>query len=328
MLRVRHFLYDAGLIASRKGAIKTVVVGNLELGGTGKSQLVLLLIDLLKKEKPIALLSRGYGRSTTGYVEVRVDSNADQVGDEPLMFKRRSHEIAVAVCENRLAGIELLKINHPEVELVILDDAFQHRRLMPDLAVLTTSFSEPYFKNALVPAGGLRDIRSRAKKADVLVVTGAPKSESNDGWLSEADHHTDQVFFSSSDQGEAIPIGDEIAECASKVWLLSGIARPERFHKTVSKTRKVVGHTTMSDHHRFTNSELAEVRRKLDSFEPSEVSVLITEKDAARTDHNLLNTTFHPFRVFYLPLEMRMPRQDELKKKILKHVFGEDQGNI
>ena len=328
MLRLRHFLFDVWLIPSKAGAIKTLVVGNLELGGTGKSQLVMLLIELLNNDKQLAVLSRGYGRMSSGFVQVEIDSDSSQVGDEPLMFKRRFPKMVVAVCEDRLSGIERVNQLHPEVDLLILDDAFQHRKLKPDFSILTSSFSEPYFKNALIPAGTLRDIRLRAKSADVLVVTDSPNSSAQERNWEGSGLDGDITFFSTSNQAVPIQVGGNDSDCSKKVWLLSGIARPERFYKTAESEFEVLGHSVKPDHHRFTQNDLAGLRRKLDSFEPSEVSVLITEKDAARTGHKLLNTAFHPFRVFYLPLEMKMLRQDELKMKILKHVFGENQEKV
>lgn len=328
ILSVRHKLYDAGVLNSEKGALKTVVIGNLELGGTGKSQLTMLLAEMLSENKKVAILSRGYGRSTSGYVEVESTSKPSEVGDEPLMFKRRFPQLTVSVCEDRIEGLKRIKKAHSDIDMVLLDDAFQHRLLKADLSILVTDFQEPYFRQNLLPAGRLRDVQSRAKAADVLVVTGCPEGlddQAKDSFLGHAKcWNATDVFFSNSVPDNPKSLIEDEQDSAKKAWLISGIARSNRFEKSASEMFDVLGHLALPDHHVFTQQNLRELRENLDIFDPSDVNVLMTEKDAARADHHLLKTVIHPFRVFYLPLKMEMDRKVELRKRIIDYVFGKN----
>lgn len=328
VLSVRHKLYDAGVLNSEKGALKTVVIGNLELGGTGKSQLTMLLAEMLSEDKKVAILSRGYGRSTSGYVEVEASSKSSEVGDEPLMFKRRFPQLTVAVCEDRVEGLKKIKQADSDIDLVLLDDAFQHRSLQADLSILVTDFQEPYFRQNLLPAGRLRDVQSRAKTANILVVTGCPEnldSQAKDSFLRDAKcWNFADVFFTNSVPDNPKPLINDEQDSSKKAWLISGIARSNRFEKSAKELFEVLGHLALPDHHVFTEQNLRELRKNLDIFDPSDVNVLMTEKDAARADHHLLKTVIHPYHLFYLPLKMEMDRKDELRKTIFDHVFGEN----
>ncbi len=328
VLSVRHQLYDSGMLHSENGVLKTVVVGNLELGGTGKSQLTMLLAELLSDQKQVAILSRGYGRSTSGYVEVDGNSGSTEVGDEPIMFKRRFPNLPVAVCEDRIEGLKQIKTDHPQIELVLLDDAFQHRSLKPDFSVLVTDFQVPYFRQNLLPAGRLRDVVWRAKFANMLMVTGCPdvlENRAKEKFIEESAcwGHED-VIFTRSKVDLLIPLVGDPIEPPKKAWLLSGIARSERFENSASTKFQVLGHLALPDHHQFNKNDLSGLREKLDSFDPSDVCVLMTEKDAARADHHLLKKEIHPYSLFYLPLRMEMEGEIELRKKIIDHVFGEN----
>jgi tetraacyldisaccharide 4'-kinase len=328
VLSARHKLYDSGVLKSQKGVIKTVVIGNLELGGTGKSQLTMLLAELIGKEKKVAILSRGYGRSTSGYVEVEFNSNSSEVGDEPLMFKRRLPQMVVSVCEDRLEGLKQIKERHPEIELALLDDAFQHRSLNADLSILVTAFQNPYFNDYVLPAGRLRDLKSRAKSADLLVVTGSQLDSDGrniEAFVTDCGHwNKEDLFFTNSTPDKPRSLDIEDSGFAKKAYLISGIARSERFEITASEMFEVVGHLALPDHRQFSDKELSALRKKLDIFDPSDVSVLMTEKDAARADHHLLKMVIHPYQIFYLPLKMVMERKDDLHKKIIDHVFGKN----
>ena len=305
-----------------------MVIGNLELGGTGKSQLTMLLAEMLSENKNVAILSRGYGRSTTGYIEVELNSKASEVGDEPLMFKRKFPELTVSVCEDRVEGLKRTQADHSNIELVLLDDAFQHRSLQPDLSILVTDFNDPYFRQNLLPAGRLRDLQSRANSADLLVVTSSSvglDDQDKQSFLQEGrGWNSSNVFFSNSGPDSPRPLINDETNHSNKAWLISGIARSKRFEKSASEKFEVLGHLDLPDHHVFSEQDLRELRKKLDSFDPSDVCVLMTEKDAARADHHLLKTVIHPYRIFYLPLNMEVDRKDELRKTIIDHVFGEN----
>lgn len=315
ILRIRHGLYDAGILSSRKGAIPTLVVGNLELGGTGKSQLVLRLIDLLKNDLKIAVLSRGYGRKTTGFVEVHADSDSSEVGDEPLMFKRKFSEVNVFCDEDRVHGIDQIKAKFPGTQLVILDDAFQHRKLQPDMSLLVTDSGNPYWKNFIVPVGTLRDIKGRAKSASRLVVIdhGSGKAQAPSGMKSSA---------ARVEIDKTRPLGGE-SEIPEQFFLLSGIAKPERFEKLASTVTKVIDVEVFADHHEFLSENMWTVRSKLNRFEASNTGILTTEKDAARLTEERIKE-LSPFKVFVLSTVLKLEDEQAITQEILQNVLERD----
>ncbi|MGK0638861.1 tetraacyldisaccharide 4'-kinase [Schleiferia thermophila] len=179
VIKLRHILFNLEILLSEKPEeIRTIAVGNLSFGGTGKTPMVQLLIQLLSSEYQIAVLSRGYGRTTKGFRIVEPDDDYQDVGDEPLLIKQNFPDVPVAVCEDRLEGIRKLKGMYPDLNLIILDDALQHRKVHPDVSVLLTTWDKPYFSDCLFPAGTLRDLKERAKNVDVTVITKTPADAS------------------------------------------------------------------------------------------------------------------------------------------------------
>jgi tetraacyldisaccharide 4'-kinase len=172
---VRNAFYDFKFLKSKEHPIKLIVVGNLSMGGTGKSPVTLYLSNLLIEHFKVAILSRGYGRKTKGYRQVDVNSLASDVGDEPLMFKSISGDkIQVAVCEDRNEGVEKIQVDFPKTDLVLLDDAFQHRKIKAGFSILLTTFDNPFFRDFVVPFGSLREFRNGVSRANVLLVTKCP----------------------------------------------------------------------------------------------------------------------------------------------------------
>src|SRR5690606_12215617 len=172
----RNWFYDIGLLISKAYDFPVICVGNLSTGGTGKSPMIEFLISFLKDEHKIAVLSRGYKRKTTGFREVLKTSMVEEVGDEPLQFKQKFPEVTVAVCEDRQTGIEKLQ---KTAEVILLDDAFQHRKVKASLNILLTSFDKLYSNDCMLPAGNLREPKFGAKRADIIVVTKCPENIEN-----------------------------------------------------------------------------------------------------------------------------------------------------
>ena len=173
---LRNFLYNKGFLKSKSYDFPVICVGNLSTGGTGKSPMIELLISFLKDNHKIAVLSRGYKRKTSGYREVIITSSVEEVGDEPLQFKKKYPDITVAVCEDRQTGIKKLK---SMADVVLLDDAFQHRKVKASLNILLTPFDELYMDDCMLPTGNLREPKFGAKRADVIVVTKCPENISD-----------------------------------------------------------------------------------------------------------------------------------------------------
>jgi len=170
VILVRNKLFDFGILREKSFSLPVISVGNLSAGGTGKTPHVEYLIKLLEKDNTLATLSRGYGRKTKGFVKVDDAATAITVGDEPLLYKRKFPEIFISVDENRVDGINQIIAQHPATEIVLLDDAFQHRYVKPGLSILLTDYYKPFSHDYLLPSGTLREYRVGMKRADIIVL--------------------------------------------------------------------------------------------------------------------------------------------------------------
>lgn len=283
---LRNKFYDWGWFSSREYEIPILCVGNLSTGGSGKTPMVEWLLSRMLPEKRVAVLSRGYRRKSRGFQLAGPESTADDLGDEPLQIARKFPKAVVAVDANRQRGIEILgKLAAPEV--ILLDDGFQHRKVRPHRSILLTAYDELYPREAYLPAGNLRDHRSQARRADLIVVTKCPDS------LSGHDRERirrllnpepgQQLAFASLCYSEARdlqgrPVPLEVLQ-AEPLALVTGIARPEPLLEYLDGLDITYKHFKYRDHHRFTPSELAELRRR--------GPILTTEKDATRLEGKL-----------------------------------------
>ena len=172
MAACRNALFSSGILPSTAFDVPVICVGNIQVGGTGKTPFTEYLINALKAHYTIAVVSRGYGRGTDGYREVLASSDAEEVGDEPLQIKRNHPEAFVAVCERRVKGIKRLRNDHPEIDLIILDDGFQHRAVRPYLSLLLSPYDKPFYKDHTFPGGRLREFVWGYKRADAAACNG------------------------------------------------------------------------------------------------------------------------------------------------------------
>jgi len=304
---IRNLLFDIGLLRSRTFDVPVIAVGNLEMGGTGKSPLVLHICGhLLGKGLRVAMLSRGYGRSTGGFLIVDEKRTAAEVGDEPLQAKLRFPEMTVAVCESRLEGIQKLLSRKDTPLVIVLDDAFQHRWVKPSLNILVTPSAQPFWKNQLFPVGTLREWASGAKRADVLVMIGKEEAASSVGF--------DGAMFrtrSSSSEPRAMFDKPHQLNDGDSVLLLSGIARPERFRQTAELSYNILAHQIHADHHVFSEKDLLGLRDAFHSFDPPPKAILTTEKDAARLHNAPFRSIIKDLPVFILPILLEWNGADE-----------------
>jgi len=304
---LRNLLFDVRLLCSRGFHVPVIAVGNLEMGGTGKSPLVLHICALLmEKGLHVAMLSRGYGRGTRGFILADAQVTAMEVGDEPMQAKLRFPNLMVAVCESRVDGIKKLLSMIDAPQVIVLDDAFQHRWVSPDLSILVTPSKEPYWQNHLFPVGTLREWASGAKRADVLVMMGMEASEPNipfDG----------PVFRARTSQVKPIALTGVPAELkdGDRVVLFSGIARSERFQHIAEQAFRILAHQAHPDHHVFSEKDLLGLRDAFHSFDPPPNAILITEKDTARLHNGPLLSMLKDLPVFMLPIRLDWHGEDE-----------------
>jgi tetraacyldisaccharide 4'-kinase len=295
ILRLRHALYNVGWIRSESAAIPTVVIGNLELGGTGKTPHALALLTHLSARYPVAFLSRGYGRETNGFRMVDANSAFSEVGDEPLLIARRCSAVKVAVCEDRLEGVKRLKEFFPDLCCVVLDDAFQHRALRADFNILITRFGLPYFRQWLLPAGNLRDISYAAERADMCVVSNTPDFIS-DAHRREWELSLPAPAFFTRIRYDALRELHTQQPLAwpKKVVVVVGIAHPQAFFAHVSQHASIQRIYEYRDHHAFTDADVQE-------WAKNDLPVLTTEKDMVRLLHSTLS---HELTVLYVPISL------------------------
>jgi len=282
---LRNWSYNKEIIKSNSFDFPIITVGNLSVGGTGKTPQTEYLIKCLQKEFKVGVLSRGYRRRTKGYLEVMTDMNANSTGDEPLQIKRKFPEAIMCVDEERLNGITSMLIAHPVLDVIVLDDAFQHRAVKAGINILLTTFDEPFFKDRLLPIGDLREFKSGKKRADIIVVTKCPENlnaETQEKYIKAIDATKDQkVFFSNIKYGAFKHVFNQsIIQPQGKVLLVTGIAKPKPMLDHLFKLGLEVEHIEFRDHHRFSKNDIDKIKDIFDNFGAD--SIITTEKDAVR----------------------------------------------
>jgi tetraacyldisaccharide 4'-kinase len=243
---IRDWCYDVGFLKSTSFDIPLVSVGNLAVGGSGKTPMVEYLIRELKSEYTIATLSRGYGRKTKGFRWVEPHLSPTETGDEPLQIKTKFNEIAVAVCEDRVAGVHRILKERPETNLILLDDAFQHRAIKPLVQILLSTCEYPYFQDYLMPVGRLRESRRGAKRADATIYTKCPS-----GYVSI--NYGDEPKFYSTIQYSDTKIDGPI-------FGFSGLAKNDVFAKHLASQYDLWGFKGYKDHYSYSQNDLEELR--------------------------------------------------------------------
>ncbi len=320
--RLRNWFFDRGWLKTTESPIPTILVGNLSVGGTGKTPMVEYLIRLLKEEYKLGTLSRGYGRASKGFREANQNSNPQQIGDEPFqIFQKFGSEIQVFVGEDRVAALKEIKAENPNLQVMILDDAFQHRSLNTHLNILLTTFQRPFFSDFVLPTGRLRESRSGANRTDLVVVTKCP-SKMNEGMMNEFRDRISQyaglktpVLFSQITYGKPYPMkeGDIFS---TSIILLSGLANDEHLVKYSKNNFDVLEILSFRDHHNYSEGDFAKLKSARQNFQEKEVVILTTEKDAAKVKYMVPECFLREIPIFVLPILVGFSMEDE---KILTH---------
>ena len=306
---VRNFLYDKGFWREFIFNIPIINVGNLTVGGTGKTPHVEYLIRLLKDKYVVSTLSRGYGRKTKGFLIADYSSNAKTIGDEPYQFYHKfKRQITVTVGENRVKAITKILIQEPKNELVILDDAFQHRAIKPSLNLLLMDYSRPIYEDFTFPAGLLRERRHGAKRADVVIITKCPENvtyQKQTEILNNLQPYLKQnvpFFFTKTVYGKPLNCRSKKDNVGiKKVVLLSGIANHKPFEEYAKIHFEVVNHLIFKDHHDFTEKDLIEIKNQ--TYDNGMV-ILMTEKDMVKFIPFLNHELLEEIELYYLPIEI------------------------
>src|SRR5690606_9988765 len=302
---VRNKLYDLDFKKSVSYDFPVICVGNLSVGGTGKTPMVEYLITLLKDNHKVATLSRGYKRKTKGFLLADDTATATTLGDEPFqMYEKFKNDILVAVDADRNHGIEKLRSLKNRPDIILLDDAFQHRKVKAGFNILLTTYGNPYFKDIVLPTGNLREPKSGAKRADVIVVTKCPNNISKaekEAFIKQLKPENHQhVFFST------IKYADEVVSLNSKLkiktlphfTLVTGIANPYPLVGFLKENGLSFNHLSFNDHHHFSNDDIGLLETK--------ELIITTEKDFVRLkQYKTLQD-----KLFYLPISVDLDRHE------------------
>jgi tetraacyldisaccharide 4'-kinase len=327
---VRNKLYESGIFTVFESSVPAISVGNLAVGGTGKTPFVELLISILQNNYNVAVLSRGYKRKTKGFVLATANSTSLEIGDEPYQMFRKFRNLVVAVSEKRKTGLLQLSSIMPNLDVVLLDDAFQHRAVKPGLNILLTSFSNLYVDDSVMPSGRLREFAFGSKRADIIVVTKCPKqlSESEISRITLKLKPTphQQLYFSYIEYGSLLPVFSEAKNfvdiTAKNVLLITGIVSNNSLIEELKRTAGQVYTLSFSDHHQFSVKDYAEIEQKFINLHNDDLLIVTTEKDAARMlcspsfPENLKKSTY------YLPITFKIlqNKQAQLESQILHYV--------
>jgi tetraacyldisaccharide 4'-kinase len=294
---IRNFFFNVGVFKQTSFQTPVIVVGNLSVGGTGKTPQIEYLIRLLKESYKISILSRGYKRKTAGFVLLHKNHSAEDVGDEPLQYFKKFTNISVAVDANRVNGISKLIEEH-KTQVVLLDDAYQHRKVKAGFYILLTKYNDLFVDDFLLPTGNLRERRSGAKRAGVILVTKCPENLSliaQSQIKNRLKKYRKEVFFTRISYDEKTSGNQEIAVEDLKnyeVLLVTGIANPGPLLSFLADKKVNYTHLKYADHHLFTSSEIAEIQDNYKAIKSTKKLLLTTEKDAVRLENFLPGISF------------------------------------
>ena len=285
----RNFLFDRNILKSAGFNMPLICIGNLSVGGTGKSPMVEYLLNLLQHRYKVATLSRGYKRKTKGYALAEANTTALEIGDEPMQFHSKFPNVAVAVGEARIEAIPQLLHDRPETQVILLDDAYQHRSIKAGLNILLTECTNLFTRDFFLPTGDLRDQRSSYKRSQVIIVTKCPadlSEEDKKAVVNEIDPLPGQrVFFTTIDYGNPYHIitkQERNIEANDEVLLVCGIANPRPLKNYLLEFAKTYYEQMYSDHHIFSIDDLNEINKKFKEIAAAQKMILTTEKDAVR----------------------------------------------
>ena len=322
---IRNFLFNSGILQSHEFSIPIICVGNITVGGTGKTPHTEYLVHLLKTDFKVAVLSRGYKRSSRGFQTASGDSSVKDIGDEPLQIFRKFRDILVVVDSNRVHGVKTILKEHPDIEVIILDDGFQHRSIKPGLSILLSDYYNPVVSDHLMPYGSLRESKKNINRADVIIITKSPdkispimqrlivKEIKKAPWQS--------LFFTSIRYKDPLPVFPEnssgksgLADLNSEkcgIVLVTGIANPYPLKEYLHQYSEEIFHLDFSDHHCFTEKDIDKIRDAFSTLRSPLKYVFTTEKDSIRLVE--FANIADPLKraLYYFPVEVDFLRKEK-----------------
>ncbi len=320
IMAIRGKLFDWKVLPAKSFPLAVISVGNLSYGGTGKTPMVEYLIRLLKDSNNVATLSRGYKRKTRGFVLANENSTYEEIGDEPLQYKTKFDDVEVAVHEKRRKGIKRLMESFPDLDVVLLDDAYQHRYVTPGLSILLTDFHKLFVNDYPLPAGTLREFRGAAKRADIIIVTKTP------GVLSPITRRRitsmikprlhQQLLFSYISYGKPVPLYTKneglLKDSYNTILLFSGVANSYPMQEHLQSMCQELMVMDFMDHHKYTVQDLEKIKSNFDNLFTRNKVIFTTEKDAMRLDKSVLRELIKSMPVFYIPIKFKFHNGDNI----------------
>ncbi len=328
----RNLLFDLQILRSVSFHVPIISVGNITVGGTGKTPHVEMLAEHLSKDYKVAVLSRGYKRKSKGFVLADRYSRVEDIGDEPMQIKRKFPGIHVAVDNRRVNGVKHLMVMKKNPDIILLDDAFQHRHIKPGLSIVLVDYNRPVFKDVMLPAGNLREPWQNINRADIIMVTKCPENLflgemrlfSRDLNVTPAQ----EVYFTTYEYGKPKPVfelknpKDDLSfkylrKTQAGLLLVTAIANPAPVRQFLEKTARVSDSLLYTDHHAFNEADVETIAKHFHSIAATEKYILTTEKDAVKLKE-LKMETYLKRAMYYVPVEVRFLGKYE--KLFFRHV--------
>lgn len=321
--RIRNFFFDNGVFKSVRFTVPIISVGNIRVGGTGKTPHIEFLIEAFKNNYTIAVLSRGYGRKTKGVLMADKNATADTIGDEPFqIYKKYANEVSVCVGESRVEAVPQILHENDDTNLILLDDAYQHRYIDRDINILLTEYAQPFYKDYVLPAGRLRESRSAAQRSDVVVVTKCPASIQAEKETIEKNiqlYTASPVFFSKIVYAEMkfhkMPEND-----FNKVILFTGIANDAPLKAFLTEKYDVIEVRKFQDHHNFSEKDVEELYHLYQKHKALKPILVTTEKDYSRLGLSLNNSVLKDVPLGFVPIKVEVENEQELLSLIKEKI--------
>lgn len=334
---LRNWLFDRQVLSTTSFKIPIICIGNLAVGGTGKTPHTEFLLSFLQSEWKVAVLSRGYMRKTKGFYLADDKSNSNMLGDEPYQIHKKFPKIVVVVDEKRVRGVKNLQEIHPKLQIIVLDDAFQHRYIQAGLSILLTDYSNLYIDDALLPAGNLREYKSGSSRANIIIVTKCPADlkpiEMRMLEQNLKPKNNQALFFSSFQYDELTPVFSDVIvedwsfkrifESKASVLLVAGIVNPQPIVEHLSKYTNNIETCFFEDHHSFDQRDIKNIQNLFDAIDSTEKILLVTEKDAARLVSNKYFPEHLKSKTLAMPISVKILHNQEniFIQKIKKYVI-------
>jgi len=335
IVQIRNILFDLHILPSITFKLPVISVGNITVGGTGKTPHVEYLVQLLKDEYKTAVLSRGYRRKTRDFILASTRSGTADIGDEPRQMKLKFPDVHIAVERNRVRGVRTLIESIHKLDLVILDDAFQHRYIRPGLSVLLIDFNRPVFHDILLPAGNLREPGHNARRADIIIVTKCPEilpiQERSEFIAHMNPGARQEIYFTRYTYGIPVPVFPDkhgqqdpvsykqLRKSKTGVMLVTGIANPAPLREFLEQNLRIDDELNFKDHHDYDRKDMQYIKNRFKTIEKVEKCIIVTEKDAVRLQEIVIADESFRRSFYYISIEVKFLVKGE--KPFIKRIF-------